>query len=68
LEAVLKDGTFAPRAITRDPESEASLKLKARGVEVVKGDTADKASLVNALRGSEAVFAVCDLISTHLSK
>ncbi|KAJ7912405.1 NAD(P)-binding protein [Mycena leptocephala] len=34
------------------------LKLKARGVEVVKGDTADKASLVNALRGSEAVFAV----------
>ncbi|KAJ7912411.1 hypothetical protein B0H13DRAFT_2007472 [Mycena leptocephala] len=58
LEAVLKDATFTPRAITRDPESAASLKLKARGVEVVKGDTADEASLVDALRGSEAVFAV----------
>ncbi|KAJ6585542.1 hypothetical protein B0H19DRAFT_1250346 [Mycena capillaripes] len=55
---LLKDGTFTPRAITRNPESEASLKLKERGVEVVKGDTGDKTSLVNALRGSEAVFAV----------
>ncbi|KAJ7648757.1 NAD(P)-binding protein [Mycena polygramma] len=62
LEALLKDGTFTPRAISRDPESEAAQKLKARGVEVVKGDTADKASLVNALRGSEGVFAVCGFV------
>jgi uncharacterized protein YbjT (DUF2867 family) len=58
VDALLKDGTFVPRAISRDPDSEASKKLKARGVEVVKGDSVDKASLVNALRGSEAVFAV----------
>ncbi|KAF7361046.1 NmrA domain-containing protein [Mycena sanguinolenta] len=58
VDALLKDGTFVPRAITRDPESEASKKLKARGVEVVKADSIDKASLVAALRGSEAVFAV----------
>ncbi|KAJ6471142.1 NAD(P)-binding protein [Mycena vitilis] len=58
LEAVLKDGTFTPRAISHDPSSEAAQKLKARGVEVVKGDTADKASLVGALRGSEGIFAV----------
>ncbi|KAJ7454373.1 hypothetical protein FB451DRAFT_1144400 [Mycena latifolia] len=58
VEALLKDGTFTPRAISRNPESEASLKLKARGVDVVKGDSGDKASLVSALRGSEAVFAV----------
>ncbi|KAJ7181166.1 hypothetical protein C8R46DRAFT_1071587 [Mycena filopes] len=58
VEALLKDGTFTPRAITRDTESEASQKLKARGVEVVKADTANKESLVSALRGSEAVFAV----------
>ncbi|KAJ7123630.1 hypothetical protein C8R44DRAFT_620558 [Mycena epipterygia] len=58
VEALLKDGTFTPRAITRNPESEASLKLKERGIEVVKGDSGDKASLVGALRGSEAVFAV----------
>lgn len=54
---MLKDGSFVPRAISRDPESEASKKLKARGVEVVKGDPVDKASVVSA-RGSEAVFAV----------
>ncbi|KAJ7490657.1 hypothetical protein FB451DRAFT_1552296 [Mycena latifolia] len=58
VEALLKDGTFTPRAISRDPESEASLELKARGVEVVKGDSGDKAGLVDALRGSEAVFGV----------
>ncbi|KAJ6479677.1 hypothetical protein C8R45DRAFT_1005781 [Mycena sanguinolenta] len=58
VDGLLKDGTFVPRAITRDPHSEASQKLKARGVEVVKGDSADKASLVAALHGSEAVFAV----------
>ncbi|KAJ7705001.1 hypothetical protein B0H17DRAFT_1156950 [Mycena rosella] len=58
VEGLLKDGTFTPRAISRNPESEASLKLKARGVEVVKGDSGDKESLINALRGSEAVFAV----------
>ncbi|KAK7036062.1 NmrA domain-containing protein, partial [Favolaschia claudopus] len=56
--ALLKDGTFHPRAISRDPGSEASLKLKSEGIEGVKGDTLDKASLVAALRGSEAVFAV----------
>ena len=58
VNGLLKDGTFVPRAITRDPDSEASQKLKARGVEVVKGDSADKASLVTALHGSEAIFAV----------
>ncbi|KAF8202723.1 hypothetical protein K438DRAFT_1965210 [Mycena galopus ATCC 62051] len=58
VDALLKDGTFTARAISRDPESEASKKLKARGVEVVKGDPLDKAGLVIALRGSEAVFAV----------
>ncbi|KAF7365494.1 NmrA domain-containing protein [Mycena venus] len=58
VDALLKDGAFVPRAISRNPESEASKKLKARGVEVVKGDPLDKAGLVGALRGSEAVFAV----------
>ncbi|KAJ6544277.1 hypothetical protein B0H19DRAFT_1309568 [Mycena capillaripes] len=60
VDALLKDGTFIPRAISRDPDSEACKKLKARGVEVVKGDALDKASLVGALRGSEAVFGVCE--------
>ncbi|KAK7021227.1 NmrA domain-containing protein [Favolaschia claudopus] len=58
VDALLKDGTFVPRAITRDPDSDASKKLKARGVEVVKGDSGDKTGLVRALKGSEGVFAV----------
>ncbi|KAF7357628.1 NmrA domain-containing protein [Mycena sanguinolenta] len=65
VEALLKDGTFVPRAISRDPESEASKKLKARGVEVVKGDPLDKDGLVTALRGSEAVFAVTHPVFFH---
>ncbi|KAJ7621861.1 hypothetical protein DFH06DRAFT_1105227 [Mycena polygramma] len=58
VRALLKDGTFTPRAITRNPESDAALKLKTQGVEVVKGDPLDKSSLAGALRGSEAVFGV----------
>ncbi|KAJ7663396.1 hypothetical protein DFH06DRAFT_1395703, partial [Mycena polygramma] len=58
IRALLKDGTFTPRGITRDPGSEAARKLKEQGVEVVTGDALDKASLVTALHGSEAVFAV----------
>ncbi|KAJ6548384.1 hypothetical protein B0H19DRAFT_952855 [Mycena capillaripes] len=54
---LLKEGTFIPRAITRNPESAAALKLKAEGIEVVKADPLDKASLVGAMRGTEAVFA-----------
>ncbi|KAJ7708352.1 hypothetical protein B0H17DRAFT_917387 [Mycena rosella] len=61
IRALLKDGTFTPRAISRDPTSEAALKLKASGVEVVKGDPLNKASLLSALHGSEAVFAVREL-------
>ncbi|KAJ7663309.1 hypothetical protein DFH06DRAFT_1471284 [Mycena polygramma] len=60
--ALLKDGTFSPRAITRNPNSEAALKLKAEGIEVVKGDPLDRASLTDALRGSEAVFGVTAII------
>ncbi|KAJ7738370.1 hypothetical protein B0H16DRAFT_1694844 [Mycena metata] len=58
VQALLKDGTFTPRAITRDPASDPAQKLKAQGVEVVKGDSLDKPSLLNALHGSEAVFVV----------
>ncbi|KAJ6459658.1 hypothetical protein C8R45DRAFT_1030646 [Mycena sanguinolenta] len=58
LQSLLKNGMFTPRAITRDPESEAAAKIKAQGVEVVKADTTDKASLLPALRGCEAAFVV----------
>ncbi|KAF7377000.1 NmrA domain-containing protein [Mycena sanguinolenta] len=58
VHRLLKDGTFTPRVITRDPNSDSASKLREQGAQVVKADTADKTSLVNALRGSEAIFAV----------
>ncbi|KAJ7636570.1 hypothetical protein FB45DRAFT_864599 [Roridomyces roridus] len=56
LEAVLADGKYTPRAVTRNVDSAACKALIARGVEVVSGNLWDKESVKKALRGSEAVF------------
>ncbi|KAG8802008.1 NmrA-like domain-containing protein 1 [Serendipita sp. 398] len=45
IDAVLKDGSFTPRAVTRNPDSDAAKALAARGVEVVKADLSEPASL-----------------------
>jgi putative NADH-flavin reductase len=60
LEAVLADGKYTPRAISRSLDSAASKALIAEGVEVVVADLWDKESLKNAIRGSEVVFGVRD--------
>lgn len=49
---------FTLRAMTRKPESDAARALTAAGVEVVKGDLDDAASLESALRGAWGAFAV----------
>ena len=42
VNALLKDGEFSIRAVTRDPESEKAKALLGKGVkEVVKGDADD---------------------------
>jgi len=61
VDALLADKTFAPRAVTRNPSSEAAKQLAARGVEVVKGDLWDKESIKQALTGCEGVFGVSEL-------
>lgn len=48
--------TFRVRAVTRNPESAASVALKARGVEVVRGDLTDASSLPAVVAGSHTVF------------
>ncbi|KAN0084223.1 hypothetical protein V8E55_007727 [Tylopilus felleus] len=60
VKALLADGTFTPRAVTRNPSSEKALKLKELGVEVVQGDLWDVPSLKNAMSGAEGVFGVTD--------
>lgn len=56
-EKLLADG-WKLRALTRDPQKPAAKKLAEKGIEVVKGDLKDRASLDNALKGVCGVFAV----------
>ncbi|KAJ6457567.1 NmrA-like protein, partial [Mycena vulgaris] len=56
LDAVLADGKYTPRAVSRSLDSAASKALIAKGVEVVKADLFDLESVKAAIRGSEAVF------------
>ncbi|KAJ7609579.1 NAD(P)-binding protein [Mycena polygramma] len=58
LDAVLADGKYTPRAVSRSLDSDASKALTAKGVEVVVGNLFDKESLKKAIHGSEAVFGV----------
>jgi uncharacterized protein YbjT (DUF2867 family) len=56
--ALLRDGTFAVRAVTRDPDSDAARALASAGAEVVKADIDDDASLRAALEGAYGAFFV----------
>jgi len=53
-----KDGGFALRAITRNPDSEKARALAAQGAEVVKADLDDPASLEAAFEGAYGAFCV----------
>ncbi|KAL5315173.1 hypothetical protein ACEPPN_017824 [Leptodophora sp. 'Broadleaf-Isolate-01'] len=48
------------RGISRNPSSEASKALSAAGVEIIKGDLDDKASLIPAFEGAHTIFANTD--------
>lgn len=50
--------TYKIRAITRDPSKPNAQTLTAHGAECVKADLNDPASLISAIKGSYAVFAV----------
>jgi uncharacterized protein YbjT (DUF2867 family) len=52
------DGGFVPRALTRDPASEAARVLGDRGVEVVRADLNDRGSLDEAFTGAHGAFCV----------
>lgn len=56
LASALKSKQYRIRAITRDPESPAALKLASQGAEVVAAELDDEESLVKA-------FNVCFLLS-----
>lgn len=53
VNALIKDGTFRVRAITRNPD-----KYQGKADEAVKGDLTNLESLTNAFKGAHGVFVV----------
>lgn len=53
----INNGNSILRGTTRNPDSEVSKALVAKGVEMVKADFGDKASLLAAFQGVDIVFA-----------
>ncbi|XP_021065206.1 nmrA-like family domain-containing protein 1 isoform X1 [Mus pahari] len=62
--ALLEDGTFRVRVVTRNPEQGAAKELKQQGAEVVQGDQDDAASMELALAGAHATFIVTNYWET----
>ena len=58
VNALLGAGKFAVRVASRNPASDASRALAARGVEVVKGDLLQPGSLRPAFDGAHGAFVV----------
>jgi len=53
-----RDGPFALRAVTRNPDSDKARALAAQGAEVVAGDADDPAGLDRAFAGAYGAFCV----------
>mgnify|MGYP000325385711 CR=1 FL=1 len=54
----LRDQGWPVRALVRDPSSPAAKALAANGIEALKGDLADPASMRSAMTGAYGVFSV----------
>ncbi|NXX40884.1 NMRL1 protein, partial [Tricholaema leucomelas] len=65
--ALLEDGTFRVRAVTRSPMKEEAKALKQKGAEVVKADQDDIPSLELALAGAYGAFILTNFWE-HCSK
>ncbi|KAI5900094.1 NAD(P)-binding protein [Schizophyllum commune H4-8] len=57
VRALLADGTFTPRGVTRDVNFPAARRVAEQGCEVVQVDMWDKEAVERAVAGAEAVFA-----------
>jgi uncharacterized protein YbjT (DUF2867 family) len=57
VRALLRDG-WRVRALVRNPENAKSQALQSLGVELVRGDLTDRASIERAAEGAHGVFSV----------
>ncbi|XP_053551265.1 nmrA-like family domain-containing protein 1 [Bombina bombina] len=67
VKALMEDGTFTVRAVTRDPKKESAVKLSQSGVEVVAADLDDEKSLEPVLSKAYGAFVVTNYLE-HFSK
>ncbi len=58
VQAILDDGTFAVRALTRNKQSASAQQLAAAGAEVVEADLDDETSLRKAFDGAHGAYIV----------
>jgi len=56
VNALLKDGKYHIRGITRSKNTPQAVELDKKGVEVVEADIGNKEQLTNAFRGVDIVF------------
>ncbi|KAF3763954.1 NAD(P)-binding protein [Cryphonectria parasitica EP155] len=62
-----KSSTWKIRILTRNANSDKAKALNSQGIEVVAADVNDEASLVNAFKGIDAIFAVTTYWESVLS-
>ncbi len=58
VDALIKDGSFNVRGVTRNADSAKAKALAARGVEVVQANQHDPDSVKDAVSGAYGVFLV----------
>ena len=68
MHALLKDGIFKPRAVTRNAKSESARNLAELGCEIAEADLGDKEAVKKAVTGAECVFLVCCSIAIDSCK
>src|SRR6266699_7183971 len=64
----LRGAGFHLRGLTRKPDSERAAALARHGVEVVKGDLDDEATLHRALAGAWGVFGVQNTLEAGVER
>ncbi|KAH7152641.1 hypothetical protein EDB81DRAFT_867995 [Dactylonectria macrodidyma] len=68
VSAFLKDTQWNVRGITRNPNSEKAKELSAKGVEVVKADLNDFATLEAAFEGANVIFGISDYYDSFFTQ
>ena len=58
VQALLRDGTYGVRAITRHPEGDKGRALAKAGAEVVRADLDDASSVIRAFAGAHGAYCV----------